>query len=57
MGEIGEKKMAVKVKYKKTIYGGRKCYQEIKKGRYYTFENDEWCLASKDYEKDLRSQL
>ena len=43
--------MAVKVKYKKTIYGGRKCYQEIKKGRYYTFENDEWCLASKDYEK------
>lgn len=45
----------IKVKYKGTIFGERKCYREIHSGRYFVFEDDVWYLASKDYEKSFET--
>jgi len=44
----------IKVKYKGTILGERKCYREIHRGRYFVFEDGVWYLASKDYEKSFK---
>ena len=44
----------IKVKYKGTILGGRKCYREVNRGRYFVFEDGVWYLASKDYEKSFK---
>lgn len=47
----------IKVKYKGTILGGRKCYREINRGRYFVFEDGVWYLASKDYEKSFKTLM
>lgn len=44
----------IKVEYKGTILSGRKCYREINRGRYFVFEDGDWYLASKDYEKSFK---
>lgn len=47
----------IKVRYVMTIYGGRKCYREVHRGRYFVMEDSVWYLASKDYEKSHETLL
>ena len=47
----------IKVKYKGTILGGRECYREVHRGRYFVFEDDIWYRASKDYEKSFKTLM
>ncbi len=47
----------IKVKYKGTIFGGRKCYREVHRGRYFVLEDGVWYLASKDYEKSFKTLM
>lgn len=47
----------IKVKYKGTILGERKCYREVHRGRYFVFEDGVWYLASKDYEKSFKTLM